>query len=117
MLLVYHEELPTGYLLAVASCHGHSAEAELPTFLRRVCRSNKQFIWMDCRLLETQPAQTIRQLWALHLRLWRRGGQLVLCRVSQALAQGLQLAEVAAAPGLCIVPTLDDAIEYTALSA
>lgn len=113
MLLVYHEELPTGYLLAVASCYGHPAEAELPGFLRRICRSDKQYIWMDCRLLETLTAQTVRQLQALHLRLWRRGGQLVLCRVSQALAQGLAQAQVAATPSPCIVPTLDEAIAHT----
>ena len=112
-MIVYHEALPKSYLLVLASDSTGSSERELAHYLGEARRSGKPAVWVDCRLLDTLSAVGARLLWASHLRLHRRGVQLVLCRVSQGLKQALRQVKSTPSPALCLVPTLDDAAAQT----
>ncbi|WP_375417558.1 hypothetical protein [uncultured Hymenobacter sp.] len=106
MKVIYHEALPQSYLLVLAPGVAVSA-TELASHLRRACRSGKAAVWVDCRLLDDLSAPAARLLWACHLR--RRHVRLVLCRVCEDVEQTLRLTFAGPAPGLCLVPMLDDA--------
>ena len=109
MMVVYHEALPASYLLVLATDSTGAAEPELAHHLREACRSGKPAVWVDCRLLDSLSAVAARLLWASHLRLHRRGVRLVLCRVSDCLKQALAHVRPNPTPGLCLLPSLDDA--------
>ena len=108
MLVVYQEQLPAGYLLALASSAApDAAETALAACLRQASRHGQAAVWVDCRLLTALSPQALRLLCACHHRLHRRGLRLVLCGAPEAMAHVLRACE----PVLCLVPTLNEAIE------
>ena len=110
MLIVHHELLPEIYLLVLAPDPAAPSEFELAHHLSCAARSGKPAVWVDCRLVATMSATAARLLWACQYRLRRRGAQLVLCRVSAALAQQLrQHGPSGTAPDLHLVDSLDEA--------
>lgn len=108
-MVVYHESLPTSYLLVLAPNTTGSLERDLAHHLREACRCGKPAVWVDCRLLDRLSVVSARMLWASHLRLHRRGVRLVLCRVSECLKQALGQVRANPDPDLNLVATLDDA--------
>lgn len=114
MLTVYQENLPAGHLLVLATGGSPPADAELARALQVACHSGKPAVWVDCRLLDSLPLTAARQLWAFHLRQWRRGGLLVLCHVSKRLSWVLHQAASRMGPALHIAASLDEAAAYTA---
>ena len=110
-MIVYHELLPEAYLLVLAAnpTPDPVPEAELAAQLHQAVRSNKPAVWVDCRLLPTLSRPAARLLWACHHRLRRRQARLVLCRVSETLAQALEQAHGPASE-LCQVLSLDEAV-------
>ncbi len=105
MLVVYQEQLPAGYLLALASSAApDAAENTLAACLRHVGRQGQAAVWVDCRLLNELSPRALRLLCACHHRLHRRGRRLVLCGVPGDLASALRACE----PALCLVPTLNE---------
>ena len=102
MMIVYHELLPQAYLL-VPAYDPTTSELPLAWQLKRAMRSGKPAVWVDCRLLHTLSATTIRLLRACHRSLQRRQAQLMLCHVPAGVAEGPELA------GLCQVPTYEHA--------
>lgn len=114
MLTVYQENLPPGHVVVLASGSTPPSEAELAHTLRRACLSGHRHVFIDCRLLDSLPLPAARQLWAFHLRQWRRGGQLVLCHVSAAVGRQLREAAAPAGPALCLAPSLDEAAHLAA---
>ncbi|UOQ69924.1 hypothetical protein [Hymenobacter volaticus] len=52
-MVVYHEALPTGYLLVLAPDAGATTETELADHLTQASRSGRPTVWVDCRLLDT----------------------------------------------------------------
>lgn len=105
MVIVYHELLPQAYVLGLAPGPSTTFELALAQQLRRAERSGKTAVWVDCRLLTTLSAGAVRLLHTCHHRLQRRRAQLVLCRVSGALASVLRQASA----DLCLAPTFDEA--------
>lgn len=112
ILTIYQENLPAGHVLVLASGGQPAAEAELARALRVACLSGRAAVLIDCRLLDSLTLAAARRLWAFHLRQWRRGGQLVLCHVSDRLRQMLHRAAARVGPGLCIAASLDEAADY-----
>lgn len=108
MLIVHHELLPECYLLVLAPDVAQASELELAQHLSHAVRSGKPAVWVDCRLLDTLSPTAARLLWACHHRLKRRGAELVLCRVSEPLAQALRQ-HYTNNTELCVVASLDDA--------
>lgn len=109
MLIVHHELLADIYLLVLAPDPSTTSELELAHHLSCAARSNKPAVWVDCRLVDTLSAAAVRLLWACHHRLRRRGAQLVLCRVSDPLAQLLSQFCPEPNPDICLVDSLDEA--------
>lgn len=105
MMIVYHELLPQAYVLVLAPDPAATSELELAQQLSHAVQSGKPAVWVDCRLLSTLSATAVRLLRACHHRLQRRQAQLVLCRVSAALARALRQASA----DLCLAPTFDEA--------
>lgn len=110
MLIVHHELLPECYLLVLAPDAAQASELELAQHLSCAVRSGKPAVWVDCRLLDTISLTAVRLLWACHHRLKRRGAELVLCRVSEPLAQALRRHYIPT-DELCVVASLDDAAQ------
>ena len=102
-MIVYHELLPQAYVLGLAP--SPALEGALAQQLRRAERSGKAAVWVDCRLLTSLSAGAVRLLHACHHRLRQRQAQLVLCRVSGALAGTLRQASA----DLGLAPTFDEA--------
>ncbi|MBD2770269.1 anti-sigma factor antagonist [Hymenobacter sp. BT664] len=92
MLVVHHEALPEGYLLVLAPDPASPSVVELAHHLGRACGSGKPVVWVNCRLLDAVSSLTAQLLQACHHRLHQQRGQLVLCRVSEHLAQSLRQA-------------------------
>ena len=112
MQVVYQEQLPAGYLLALASSAAPDAtETALAACLRQAGRHGQAAVWVDCRLLDALSPQALRLFCACHHRLHRRGLRLVLCGVPEVLTRILRACE----PALCLVPTLDEVIEADGL--
>ncbi|MGI4737064.1 MAG: STAS domain-containing protein [Janthinobacterium lividum] len=109
MLIVYHELLPDSYLLILTPGSATASELELAHHLSCAARSGKAAVWVDCRLVDILSPTAVRLLWACHYRLRKRGAQLVLCRVSAALAQLLNQLCTGPQPDLCLVDSLDEA--------
>ena len=102
-MIVYHELMPQAYVLGLAP--SPAFELALARQLHCAERSGKAAVWVDCRLLTSLSAGAVRLLHACHHRLHLRQAQLVLCRVSGALAGALRQAST----DLCLAPTFDEA--------
>lgn len=109
MLIVHQELLADSYLLVLAPDPANPSEIELAQQLSCAVRSGKPAVWVDCRLLHTMSATAVRLLCACHFRLRQRGAQLVLCRVSAALAQVLHQLCAGPEPAWQLVDSLDEA--------
>lgn len=112
-MIIYHEPLPSGYLLALAPTTTTALEPQLAAHLAQACRSGKPAVWVDCRLLDTLSPTAAWLLWACQQRLHRRHARLVLYRVSATLERMLGCTLACTGSGLLIVPTLDDAAALT----
>lgn len=112
MLIVHQELLPDIYLLVLAQDPTNPSEAELAHHLRCAVQSGKPAVWVDCRLLNTLSATAARLLCVCHRRLQKRGAQLVLCRLSDALAQVLHRLCAGPRPAPHLVESLDEAAEH-----
>lgn len=112
-MVIYYEALPASYLLALAPDATATTETELADHLARACRSGKPAVWVDSRLLDTLSTTAAWLLWACHRRLRRRGAPLVLCRVSERVAQILRQTLAGVTPDLRLVSTLDEATGLT----
>lgn len=108
-MIIYHEPLPSGYLLALAPTAPTAVETHLAAHLAQACRSGKPAVWVDCRLLDTLSPTAAWLLWACQQRLHRRHAHLVLYRVSAAVEHMLRCTLACTGSSLLIVPTLDDA--------
>lgn len=113
-MVIYHEALPTGYLLALAPDAVSTTETELADHLARACCSGRPAVWVDCRLLDTLSATAAWLLWSCQLRLRRRGIPLVLCQVSKRVQQVLHQTLAGECAKLCQAPSLDEAMALTA---
>ncbi|UOG77646.1 hypothetical protein MTX78_24875 (plasmid) [Hymenobacter tibetensis] len=113
-MVIYHEALPTGYLLALAPDAGASNEAELADHLMRACCSGRPAVWVDCRLLDTLSATAAWLLWSCQLRLRRRGMCLVLCQASERVQQALHQTLAGECATLCYASSLEEAVVLTA---
>lgn len=105
MMIVYHELLPQAYVLGLAPDAASPSEQALAQQLSHAEHSGKAAVWVDCRLLTSLSARAIHLLHACHHRLRRRQAQLILCRVSGALAHTLRQASA----DWCLAPTFDEA--------
>ena len=109
MMIVHYELLPEVYLLVLAPDAANPSELELAQHLSYAVRSGRPAVWVDCRLIDTISPTAARLLHACHHRLQKRQAQLVLCRVSERLAQSLQQLCPVPKPDLCTVFSLDEA--------
>jgi anti-anti-sigma regulatory factor len=56
----------------------------LAAALRRVLRSRRRSVWVDCRHITTLPAEALLLLRQCAGQLWEHGGHLVLCHLPAA---------------------------------
>ncbi|UOG77683.1 STAS domain-containing protein (plasmid) [Hymenobacter tibetensis] len=112
-MVVYHEALPTGYLLALAPDAGATTETELADHLEQACRSGRPAVWVDCRLLDTLSPTAVWLLWSCQLRLRRRGIPMILCGASARVQQVLQQTLAGISAGLPQAQSLDEAVAFT----
>jgi hypothetical protein len=111
MQVIYHELLPDSYLLIPAAGLAKEPTAALLYCLNHARRSGKSAVWIDCRLLDSQPAENARLLQACRQRLRELHLHLLLFNVAEALHQ--ELLRQHAVPRQCIVPTLNDAFSLS----
>ena len=109
MQAVYHEAFPDRYLIMLVPSNALK-EAELAAQLDRACRSSKIAVWVDCRLLKTLSVTATWLLRACQQRLRRRQVHLVMCSTSVDVEQALR--QMFSPADLCLVPTLDAAVNH-----
>lgn len=113
-MVIYHEVVASGYLLALAPDAAATTETELAAHLAHACQQAKSAVWVDCRLLDTLSATAAWLLWSCQQRLRRRGVVLVLCQVPERVQNLLHRTLASVAPDMLQVQSLDEAAALTA---
>lgn len=111
MLVIHQALLPDAYLVVLASGTCPHAEAELAHSLAQAATCNRPAVWVDCRLLNTLSVTAGRLLRRLHHCLRQRQAELVLCHVSEDLANSLRTAGAIPTTGFAVADGLDEAAD------
>jgi anti-anti-sigma regulatory factor len=109
MTTVYHEVLPSSYLLLLlpGPPQDDDTEPALQQGLRSASCSGKAAVWVDCELMSRFSPAAVRTLWEHHCQLQAQGVKLVLVHASEEVKQAME--ELGAYPDLCFANDLCDA--------
>jgi hypothetical protein len=83
----YVEARPHSYLLTLYATE--TGAYPLAVALRRILRSTKYSVWVDCRHVSALSAEALLLLRRCASRLWRHGGHLILYQAPEAARASL----------------------------